>query len=232
MKIALSVALVTCAGLASAANAGISVTTGLTDAEADALGGGLYVWEAEGRFGDRGGAAERELGIGESTALPPADEAQVDWANNFMPPAGFNGYSYTINWDGTDTVTLDVTGIDASGDAVIENLVYILPGAESITDLYIRAAGNDVSLSSISWDLDGLMGSQAAGFGDDPTTVRFSGSQLTDGFTLSGEFTFAWADGAGTSNSRPAWQIKAAVPSPGAAMIFGMAGVLTLRRRR
>ena len=234
MHIAHSVALVACAGLASVAHAGISVTEDLTDAQVNNLTAGLIVWEAEARFGDRGGAAERELGVGASTAQNQADEAQVDWANNIMPPAGFTGYDYVITWNGSDTLTLDVTGIDASGAPVIENLVYNLPGAEAVTDVYIRVAGNDFATSAMSWDVEGASGTQLAGLGGLNSSVqtRISGSQLTDGFTLTGNFTFAWTDESETRNSRPSWQIKAAVPAPGAGFLALAAGATTLRRRR
>lgn len=233
MKLALSVSLVACAGLASGADAGISVTEGLTDAQILALTDGLVVWEAEGRFGDRGGAAERELGVGFSTAQPQADEAQVDWANNFSPPAGYTGYAYTVTWDGVDTLTLDVTGIDAGGAPVDETLVYNLPNPQTVTDLYLRAAGNDDIVSSISYDLMGESGTVVGGLGDPHVdTIRISGDMLTGGFTLDGVFTFGWLNEQGTGNSRPSWQIKAAVPAPGAmAILIGAAGLASRRRR-
>ncbi|GAB4550606.1 MAG: hypothetical protein Tsb0013_12440 [Phycisphaerales bacterium] len=227
-------AVVACAAFASAANAGISVTQNLTDAEVNALTSGLIAWEAEGRFGDRGGAAERELGVGASTAQPQADEAQVNWANNIAPPVGYTGYDYTITWDGLSVLTLDVTGVDATGAPVIENLVYNLPDPAAVTDVYIRVAGNDFATSALSWEIDGMAGTQIAGLGAAVNSVqtRISGSQLTDGFVLSGVFTFAWTDASLTNSSRPSWQIKAAVPAPGAAVLAFAAGASTLRRRR
>ncbi|MEM1423183.1 MAG: choice-of-anchor W domain-containing protein [Planctomycetota bacterium] len=231
---AIASASIATASVAHAGFAGIGVTTGLTDAQVNSLTAGLIVWEAEARFGDRGAAAERELGVGPSTAQPQADEAQVDWANDLAAPSGFAGYDLALGWDGVDTLTLDVTGLDASGAPVAENLVYTLPAPESVTDLYIRVAGNDFATSSISWDLLGVSGSQAAGLGAPTNSVqtRVSGSVLSGGFTLTGNFAFAWTDPAQARNARPSWQIKAAVPAPGAGFLALAAGVTTLRRRR
>ena len=234
------VALAALAGgvCAPVAMGSVVVSDVASDAELEmqTLNNALVAWEAEGRFGDLGGAAERELGVGLNTAVPPADGAQVDWVNA-QSDAVNSVYSFAINWDGASTLTLDVDGIDASGAAVHETLVYNLPGVEdNIGTIFIRVAANSATTSAMDWSVEGASGSlDAGGMNASSDLVRIVGSELTDGFTLSGTFAFGWDSVDDARNSRPSWQIKGVrgfVPGPGTAAIaaFALAGVA--RRRR
>lgn len=153
---------------------------------------------AEGRIGDRSGAATFELDLGRSTAAP-VTTAQYGWISGQPEP-------FTLSYsNGTGVVTFQLGG---------QTLTYS-PTA-TFTDLFIRTrasfAGTLVTVSNLL--LDGCViadQSNAPGSGID--YLRLQGGNLMGGFTLTGIVTMSW-DATPPTQSNLAFQIKFGTPTP------------------
>lgn len=152
---------------------------------------------AEGRIGDRSGAATFELDLGATTAAP-ATTAQYGWVNGQAEP-------FTLSFNsGTGVVTFQLGG---------RTLNYS-PGG-TFTDIYIRTratqAGTSVVVNNLV--LDGCpVADNSTAVGDGIDYLRLSGGTLNDGFTLTGVATLSWGAVAPT-NSHLAFQIKVGTPA-------------------
>lgn len=153
------------------------------------------IFVAEGRIGDRGGAATFELDLGQSTSAPAAT-AQYNWQSGVVEP-------FSLVYDSaTGTVTFSLGG---------RVLVYHTPFIQ-FGDIFIRTrasfAGTNVSVNDLSLDGVGVYDqSSAAGPGLD--ILWIAGGNLSDGFVLSGNATLAWS-GTPPTQSNLAFQIKVA----------------------
>jgi hypothetical protein len=166
-----------------------------TDAEMLAiLSDTLFV--AEGRIGDRGGAATFELDLGQSTAAPNTT-AQYNWQNGVAEP-------FTLSYDsGTSTVSFSLGG---------QVLTYVTDFSEFGVMFVRTRAVNDASSVVVSdLVLDGQpLGDPSSAVGADGLDILWvQGQDLSLGFTLTGTATLAWTDPAPTQ-SRLAFQIKVA----------------------
>jgi hypothetical protein len=154
---------------------------------------------AEGRIGDRGGAATFEVDLGQSTAAP-ATTAQYAWPNAVAVP-------FTLGFDpNQNRVTFTVDG---------QSLTYSPSG--TFTDIFFRTrsypAGSGIVLDSLVFDGDSV-GESVSAYGPNGLEILWlSGSTLMDGFQLSGTSTMSWS-GSAPSQSQLAYQIKVGYVEP------------------
>jgi hypothetical protein len=152
---------------------------------------------AEGRIGDRGGAATFELDLGQSTAAP-ATQAQYPWVSGQVEP-------FTLTYDtGTGLVTFQLGG---------RTLIYA-PTA-TFTDIYIRTRATQTGTSVVvnNLVLDGCaVPDQSSATGNGLDYLHLSGGTLGDGFVLTGDATMTWGATPPTQ-SNLAFQIKVGTPS-------------------
>lgn len=152
----------------------------------------VLAFVAEGRVGDRGGAATFELDLGQETSAP-AVQAQYDWQNSQAEP-------FSLTYDAlSGGVTFALGG---------RTLSYAASGV--LREVFVRTravnAGTSISVSSLV--LDGVaVGDASAAIADGVDYLRIEGAGLSDGFTLTGVATMLWA-GAAPTQSRLAFQIK------------------------
>lgn len=153
---------------------------------------------AEGRIGDRAGAATFELDLGQSTAAP-VTTAQYGWVSGQAEP-------FTLSYSNmTGVVTFQLGG---------RTLTY--SPASTFTDLFIRTrasfAGTQVTVNSLV--LDGCaIADQSDAPGPGLDYLRLQGVNLMGGFTLTGVATMSWS-GAPPTQSNLAFQIKFGTPTP------------------
>ncbi|RJR28064.1 MAG: hypothetical protein C4574_05360 [Candidatus Latescibacterota bacterium] len=172
----------------------ISVQHLATDAELSALVSDT-IFVAEGRIGDRGGAATFELDLGQSTSAP-AVTRQYDWLNGVVEP-------FSLVYDNVSgNVTFSLGG---------QSLVYHTPFIQ-FGDIFVRTravyAGTSVVVSDLA--LDGQnVGASSSATGPGLDILWISGGQLSDGFTLTGNAVFSWT-GTPPGQSNLAFQIKVA----------------------
>ena len=165
-----------------------------SDAELNALISDT-IFVAEGRIGDRGGAATFELDLGQSTAAP-AVTRQYAWQNGFVEP-------FSLVYDiATGNVTFSLGG---------QTLVYHTPFI-NFGDIFVRTravyAGTSVVVSDLVLDGESV-GSASSATGPGLDIVWISGGTLMDGFTLTGSAVLSWT-GTPPSQSNLAFQIKVA----------------------
>lgn len=193
-NVAMGSAAILC-GLAMATAAfGFTTSHIATDAELVAmLSDSMFV--AEGRIGDRGGAATFELDLGHSTSAP-ATTAQYPWISGQAEP-----FSLVYN-SGTGVVTFSLGG---------RTLTYLTQRFQ-FGDMFVRTRATVAGTSVVVSDLV-LEGSpvgdisSAAGVGLD--ILWISGAALADGFTLTGTAVLTWSATPPTQ-SNLAFQIKVA----------------------
>ena len=180
------------------------------------------VFVAEGRFGDRAGAAEKELNIGAETDVP-VQSAHYDWPNGVPEP-------FTVTYDsGTGLASFTVGGV---------TLNYTPVG--SFTEAYVRtrAVEDDTSMLVDNLWLNGLEVGEAASIsgpnGTDVLRIWIPGVTLSDGFTLTGQSTMTWTGDPGALRSKLAYQIKLGtpIPEPGILALAGVGLVAALLRRK
>ncbi len=185
-------------------------------------------WVAQARIGDRGGAAEQELGLfgppsftGGPSVAPSAGSTQFNWGDN-QPVA----FSLTRN---SGLVTFTV------GTPTAPNFVASLtdPTANTLV-LRLRAPGGGPHVTELS-DLvvDGLAVGSAS-TNDGAVNWLFTG--LSANFQVTGSLTFDWSDPQ-PLRSNMAMQLKGyetAVPEPSVLALLGasLAGAAMRRRRR
>jgi hypothetical protein len=177
--------------------AGAVVQTGhfTTDAEMLALlSDSLFV--AEGRIGDRGGAATFELDLGQSTAAPAA-QAQYPWQSGQTEP-------FTLAYDaGSHLVTFTLGG---------RVLTYVTEFSDfGVIYVRTRAIEDGAAVSVAGLDLDGVaLGDAASAAGPGGLDILWiTGGAFATGFTLAGAATLSWGSVVPTQ-SRLAFQIKVA----------------------
>ncbi len=191
----LALAFLASAALAGPARAGITTRHFSTDA--DLLSAMLVKSVAEGRIGDRGGAATFELDLGNTTAAPVVQK-QYNWVSGQAEP-------FTLTYDPVTNTLTFVLGGQTLGYNPAENLGYGLGIAEmavrgrstatssvTLTDLVLNGTAVADNMSASAGSLDVLM---------------LDGASFTGGFTLAGTATLNWTGGAPTQ-SNLAFQIK------------------------
>lgn len=151
---------------------------------------------AEGRIGDRSGAATFELDLGATTAAP-FTTAQYGWINGQPEP-------FTLSFDSmSGVVTFQLGG---------KTLNYT-PGG-SFTDIYVRTRATQAGTSIVvdNLVLDGCpVADNSTAVGDGVDYLRLSGGTLNDGFVLTGIATLSWG-AVVPLNSHLAFQIKVGTP--------------------
>ena len=153
---------------------------------------------AEGRIGDRSGAATFELDLGQSTAAP-ATTAQYGWVSGQAEP-------FTLSYSNvTGVVTFQLGG---------QTLAYSPAG--TFTDIFLRTraslAGTQVTVTDLV--LDGcVIADQSNAVGPGLDYLRLQGVDLMAGFTLTGSATMSWA-ASPPSQSNLAFQVKVGTPAP------------------
>lgn len=213
--------LILVASTSALASAGVIVTPIGSDAEYVSLID-TQPFVAEGRIGDRAGAATFELDLGPSTAAPAVTE-QFNWPNGDAVPFAFAYDS------GSNIVTYAV----GDGD-LLETLTYQPQG--TFTDIFIRTRavnqGSSIALNNL--ELDGTaIGTDLLAAGNGLDIIRISPSTaLADGFELSGNAVMSW-DGNPPTQSRLAYQISVVnpVPEPAGLSLLALGAAALLRRR-
>lgn len=154
---------------------------------------------AEGRIGDRAGAATFELDLGRTTAAP-SQTAQYGWQGGATEP-------FSISYDSfLNTVTYTLGGVTLSyrpdrffSDVFVRTRAIAGGAVATVNDLVL----NGTAVAGIS---------QAAG-PDATDILRISGADLYDGFSLTGTAVLMWLTPVPTQ-SQLAFQVKVgAVPA-------------------
>jgi hypothetical protein len=188
---------------------------------------------AQGRFGDRGGAATYEAGLhippSFTSATPVGGGGQVAWGNG-----GFRSFTLSRT---LETIRFQLGGYDRS---------WTDADADEVNGLGFRVgvnasgvpAGATTILRNLVLDGDAIGVTLTATAGA-PQLLVVSG--IEGDFVLTGEAAFSWASptNPGNQQSRLAFQIKGIeglpveVPAPAALGLFGLAlaGLLAARRR-
>jgi hypothetical protein len=193
-KVVLLVAMVALA-LPAAARAQLGVEYfSRDDVLATVLSDSIFV--AEGRIGDRGGAATFELDLGQSTAAP-AVTAQHDWQSGVA-------YPFTLSYDiftSTATFTLGGNTLTYVSTYNVFDAIFIrtraIPPATFVGVYDLVLDGIPVPGASVETGPDGLK------------IMQIYGAPLQDGFTLTGTAKMSWGSTLPV-NSQLAFQIKVA----------------------
>jgi hypothetical protein len=148
---------------------------------------------AEGRIGDRGGAATFELDLGDDTGNP-ATTAQYNWQSAQAEP-------FTLGYDkSSNVVTFTLGG---------RTLVY--SPANAFKEFFVRTRATEASTSVQVCDLvlnGGSVGDVSSAAGPDGLDIlAVSGVDLYQGFTLTGVAVLSWGATPPTQ-SRLAFQVK------------------------
>jgi hypothetical protein len=148
---------------------------------------------AEGRIGDRGGAATFELDLGQDTAAP-FTAAQYDWQSGTVEP-------FSLTYDAvTSLVTFTLGGVTLQYTTSWFDFDQVFVRTRAVNE------GSSVAVSDIVIDGESVMDqSQAIGNGSDILWIR--GAMLDNGFTLAGNAVLSWT-GAAPTQSRLAFQVK------------------------
>lgn len=182
------------------------------------------VLTAEGRIGTNGAnGGDFEFDLGPSTAAP-AQTAQYTWNTNQL-------VDFSLNYN---PITGDTLFSTPAGD-----LEYTVPGGGPLVALAIRVRattqrpGISVVLSDILVD-GAAYGTTltASNPGDGVNNLLIEGSELADGFTLSGKALMVFDPSNPPQRSNLAFQIKGFVPTPGAAGLLAIGALAAGRRRR
>ena len=191
-SIALSIAALV---LLSGTALSLSTTHIATDAEMLLLLSDT-IFVAEGRIGDRGGAATFELDLGHDTSNP-ATTAQYAWQSGRLEP-------FTLSYNNvTGVITFTLGGV---------SLYYTTP-FNQVGDIFVRTraidAGKSVSVYDLVLDGQSVGDASVANGADGLDILWISGGTLVDGFTLTGTAVLSWT-GTAPTQSRLAFQIKVA----------------------
>ena len=183
---------------AGAAGAEITVSHVPSDAMLDVLVESV-AFTAEGRIGDRSGAATFELDLGPETSSPSVT-SQYGWESGrtevfqlaYYPASGLVAFR-------VGAITLD----------------YMPSG--SFEELFLRArstrSGATLRLEDLTLDGEPIIDSVFADGDDDGLDIlRIQGADLESGFRLAGEAILTWGEET-PRNSHLAFQIKAADPA-------------------
>ncbi len=172
------------------------------------------------RWGDALAAGDWEYAIVNGADVPIGSPANSPWA-------GTNAHTVTFSYDGAGSSTLSLSGIGSITRSVASG--------PTVFFARVRDSASPFSqLSNIRVDL------AYNGLGVDYTFSLLSGdanaeywgvvdANLSAGFTITADAELSRPR---TSGSDPMYQFKVGVPSPGAAALLGVAGLLASRRRR
>jgi len=194
-----AIAVLTLLGAAAGAVQADLITSHLTDQQMlQLMPESELSFTAEGRIGDRGGAATFELDLGRLTSAP-SQTAQHDWQSGLAE-------SFSVSYD-----------------AMFNTVVFAL-GGDTLTyhpdrffnEVFVRTRAVQAGSTAVVQDLalEGLqVGDISQAAGPNATDVlRITGANLYDGFSLAGTAVLTWVAPAPTQ-SQLAFQIKVgAVP--------------------
>ncbi|MEM0915130.1 MAG: PEP-CTERM sorting domain-containing protein [Planctomycetota bacterium] len=187
---------------------------------------------AEARYGDSGGNATWEVGVGADTQNPP----DFDQANKAWTPGASE--AFTLFYDVSETeLTFTVGGTTVD---------YTLDSPLTVNDIAIRIAfgsgsgagnGNAASLNTLAIGGTPLSPSSLTStFDESGAKYLFVQDAFAfgDDFTLTGNLIFDWSDvDPNLRGSRPAFQVKFVdvIPEPASLAILA-AGLTAIFRRR
>ena len=178
-------------GLASPS---VALTTSHLSSDAQFLAlAPVIAFVAEGRIGDRGGAATFELDLGKETSAP-ATQAQYDWQSAQTEP-------FTLAYiSGSGLVSFTLGG---------HTLQYVASG--TLTDIFVRTRaindGSSVSVTDLVLDGTNVGDISSCNALTGVDYLRILGGGLADGFVLTGNAVLQWT-GTAPTQSRLAFQIK------------------------
>ncbi len=188
-----------------------------SDAELYALSPS-FDFVAEGRIGDRAGAATFELDLGPDTSAPYTT-AQHGWVNAQSEP-------FTLTY---------TPGVGSVATFTLGGHTLTYPSTLGANEIFLRTravnAGSAITVHSLV--LDGVaIADQSQATADGLDILRIQGASLLDGFTLTGTAVLTWTDPAPTQ-SRLAFQIKVGTvaPTPVEATTWGTMKALYVDRR-
>lgn len=198
----------------------------------------VHPWVAEGRIGNAATNGTHELDLGKTTNGPFVPDNSADKTQNVAKQQGLSSgtsYSFTIVYNPTTplvTYTFGSTVMEYIPTGLVDAL--LIRGRSPVS---ATGAPNVYSMALNNLKIDGnllgqnILANSATATGVDILLV--SGSELSDGFTLTGDAVFSWL-GTTPTNSALAFQIKAdtVVPEPSALGALSAAGLMALRRRR
>lgn len=190
-------ALALVAALALPGPSRAAITTRHFSTDADLLSNMIVKSVAEGRIGDRGGAATFELDLGNTTAAPVVQH-QYNWVSGQAEP-------FTLTYDPvTNTLTLVLGGHTLAYNPA-ENLGYGLGTAE----MAVRGRSNATSTVIVdNLVLNGsVIGDNMSAASGSLDVLMLDGASFAAGFTLTGLATLSWT-GATPTQSNLAFQIK------------------------
>lgn len=195
MRLAFALLLALGAAASTPARAALSTSHLSTDADLFALAPS-FDFVAEGRIGDRGGAATFELDLGPDTGAPIATD-QYAWVSGQAEP-------FTLAYDpGLGLVTFTLGG---------RTLPFATPVGANEIFVRGRSANATTTIRVDQLVLDGeAVGDACLAAGSGGLDIlRIEGGSLTDGFTLAGVATLSWS-GTPPSQSQLAFQVKVGV---------------------
>ncbi|MDJ1176606.1 PEP-CTERM sorting domain-containing protein [Roseofilum capinflatum] len=238
-RIAGAIATTTTLSLLSMTSAAQAFTIGghLNGAEFDDLGLDIP-WAAESRIGRVG---DHELNIHDHT-----NSSQNRVQANYDSWVSGEAVDFSLAFDSLlNTLTYTVAGIELSKTEIFE---------DNFSDLYIRTSArkegtsmvvdnlflSDETMSSAIGAFSSASCSSGVGCGYVDADYLHIGNIVGD-FTLTGQSTMTWLEGAKPNNSNLAYQIKlvegdpgVSVPEPATLSLFslGLVGLLAGRKRR
>ncbi len=170
----------------------ITSTTG--DGWASVGGDFTEAWQADGRWGDGGTSnAENEVRVGLAGGGSPQAQHQSD--NSTGPWRNGVTESFTLTYDGGTEAALTIG--DTTADTTVDLPLGDVPGANGKIGITVKTYVDDTEVKVENVKLDGM-----SPVGPDSVSESVNGSkeylvisgltELSDGFTLTGDLTFTW----------------------------------------
>lgn len=212
--------IVALSGFGSVASAG--VVTFSTDAafvSYQSSGGFTKTFGGNVRWGNGLSSGDWEYAIVDGSDTPIGAVANTAWSGVNTHPVTFTyaGGSATLTLSGIGTITRSVATGPTSLFARVRDSESPF---SSLTNIRVDLASNGVGVDYVFATLTGDANAEYWGIED---------ANLSAGFTITADAELA---GPHSSGSDPMYQFKIGVPTPGALAMFGLAGIVTSRRRR
>jgi hypothetical protein len=172
------------------------------------------------RWGDALPTGDWEYAIVNGADVPISSPANAAWA-------GTNAHAVTFTYNGAGSATLTLAGIGSITRSVADAPSVLFARVKdsaspfsTLSNIRVDLAYNGVGVDYSSSLLTGDANAEYWGVVD---------TNLSAGFTITAD---AELSGPRTAGSDPMYQFKVGVPSPGAAALLGIGGLVATRRRR